>query len=154
MKDFEIGSYSFHSLSGTLKKHLQEACELTVGDDDLYLMEPVYAAIGVELWVRVRQMDDSFEVQNLLRETLERYLNPVTGDDGSGWTIGTLPKRTQLLIRLNTLRSKAVVRRMSVTVSWRDADGAHETDLENAPANPFFVCRSGEHRIHVAITDE
>ncbi|MCD7805960.1 MAG: hypothetical protein LUH19_01310 [Lachnospiraceae bacterium] len=154
LKDFEVGSYSFHSLSGSLKKHLQEACELTVGPDDLYLMEPVYASVSVELWVRVRQMDDSFEAQNLLRETLERYLNPVTGESGRGWPIGTLPKRTQLLIRLNMLRSTAVVRRMSVTVAWRDAVGEHEADLDSAPANPFFVCRSGEHRVHVSLSDE
>ncbi len=154
MKDFDIGSYSFHNLSGPLKKHLQEACELTIAPEDLYLAEPIYAKISVSLWVRVPQMDDSFETQNLLRETLEQYLNPVSGDSGDGWRIGVLPKRAQLLMRLNMLRSKAIVRRMAATVSWQDRRGSHEVDLENAPEHPFFVCRSGEHQIHVMLQDE
>ncbi|MCC8162095.1 MAG: hypothetical protein LIO86_02740 [Lachnospiraceae bacterium] len=154
MKDFDVGSYSFHSLSGQLKKHLQEACELTIAPKDLYLAEPVYARISVSLWVCVPQMDDSFETQNLLLDTLEQYLNPVYGNAGEGWPIGALPRRAQLMMKLNRLRSKAVVRRMAVTVSWQDRQGSHEADLNSAPEHPFFVCRSGEHKIHVMLQDE
>ncbi|MCD7738361.1 MAG: hypothetical protein LUH58_04885 [Lachnospiraceae bacterium] len=154
MKDYAVGSYSFHNLSGQLKKHLQEACELTIEPENLYLAEPVYARVSVRLWLRIPQMDDSFETQNLFLETLEQYLDPVTGDSGEGWQIGVLPRRVQLLMRLNTLRSRAIVRKMAATVSWQDRQGSHETDLDSAPENPFFICRSGEHRIHVMIQDE
>ncbi len=150
LKDFEAGSYSFHSVAGMLKKHLLESCELTIVPEDLSVVEPVFARVCVDIWAEVMHMDDGFEVQNLLRETLTDYLNPLGGRHGQGWEIGVLPRRSQILMRLNVLKSKAVIRKLVVTVRYTDRTGTHEVDLHDMAENPCLVCCSGNHRVNIA----
>ena len=131
-------------------KHLMESCELTIAPEDLSVVEPVFARVCVDIWAEVMHMDDGFEVQNLLRETLADYLNPLGGRHGQGWEIGVLPRRSQILMRLNVLKSKAVIRKLVVTVRYTDQTGAHEVDLNDMEENPYMVCCSGSHRVITA----
>lgn len=154
LKDFEAGSYSFHRISGLLKKHLLESCELTVAPEDLHIVEPIFAEVSVDIWAEVLEMDDSFEIQNLLQETLEQYLNPISSEYGNGWEIGVMPKKPQLMMRLNVLKSKAVIKKMVVTVKVTDRQGTHEMDLDDMEENPFVICKSGRHRVNIMISEE
>lgn len=154
LKDFQAGSYSFHRVSGMLKKHLLSSCELTIAPEDLHIVEPIFAEVSVDIWAEVLEMDDSFEVQNLLQETLERYLNPISSPHGNGWEIGSMPKKPQLMMRLNVLKSKAVIKKMVVTVKYTDQHGTHEMDLDDMKESPFVICRSGRHRVNIMISEE
>lgn len=150
LKDFEEGSYSFYNVAGMLKKHLLDNCELTIAPEDLWVVEPVFARVCVDIWVEVMHMDDGFEVQNLLTDTLTEYLSPLRGQQGQGWEIGVLPRRSQILMKLNVLKSKALIRRLVVTVRYTDQTGAHEVDLNDMEENPYMVCCSGSHRVITA----
>ncbi len=154
LKDFQAGSYSFHRVSGMLKKHLLGSCELTIAPEDLHIVEPIFAEVSVDIWAEVLEMDDSFEVQNLLQETLERYLNPISSQYGNGWEIGVMPKKPQLMMRLNVLKSKAVIKKMVVTVNYTDQQGTHEMDLDDMGESPFVICKSGRHRVNIMISEE
>lgn len=154
LKDFAEGSYSFHSVSGKLKKHLMESCELTIAPGDFHIAEPIFVEVSVDIWAEVLQMDDSFEVQNLLQESLERYLNPISSGYGDGWEIGTMPKKAQLMMRLNVLKSKAVIKKMAAVVKYTDQQGTHEMDLEDMEESPFVICKSGRHRVNIMISEE
>ena len=154
MKDFTDGSYSFHSMEGNLKKHLLKSCELTIAPEDLAIVEPIFARVSVDAWVEVPQMDDSFAIQHLLQETLAQYLNPVKTDYGRGWEIGTLPRRSQLLMRLNVLKNKAIIKKIVITVRYTDQSGSHETDLDDVKISPFMVCCSGTHRVNIMVAGE
>lgn len=153
LKDFSAGSYSFHNVAETLKEHLQESGELTILPEDLLIEEPIFARVSVDIWIEMMQMDDSFEIQNLLRESLEQYLNPVSSKYSTGWEIGVLPKKSQLLMRLSVLKGKAVVKRMAATVQYTDDDGIHEVNLDDMKENPFLVCCSGTHQINVTFSE-
>ena len=154
LKDFAAGSYSFHSVSGRLKKHLMESCELTIAPGDFHIVEPIFVEVSVDIWAEVLQMDDSFEIQNLLQESLERYLNPISSQYGDGWEIGTMPKKTQLMMRLNVLKSKAVIKKMVAVVKYTDQQGTHEMDLEDMEESPFVICQSGRHKVNIMISEE
>ncbi len=153
LRDFAAGSYSFHSLAGALKRQLLTSCELTLPPEDLYIVEPIFVSVSVDLWVEVPHMDDSFEIQNLLCETLERYLNPVSDAYTDGWDIGVLPKRSQILMKLNVLKKRAVIRKMLVTVGYTDQSGTHERDLEDVEESPFMVSISGNHRVNIMVSE-
>ena len=149
MKDFQDGSFAFHRIAGGLKRYLLEGCELTVVPEKLHLVEPVYVEISVAVWVNIVDMNDSFEVQTMMQECLESYLDPLGFSQGSGWKIGTLPKKSQLLMRMNVLKSKAIVKKSVMTARYTDADGTHEQDLEDVEVSPFMLCRSGEYKVHI-----
>ncbi|MCR5654163.1 MAG: hypothetical protein K6G07_00765 [Lachnospiraceae bacterium] len=149
MKDYAEGSYAFHRIVGGLKKELLQRAELTVAEDKFHLMEPIYVDVSVSVWVDVVSIDDSFEIQNLLRECLESYLDPLGYGKGHGWKIGTMPKKPQILMRLNVLKSRVIVKKSVMIAHYTDASGEHEVDLEELKVTPFMVPRSGKHDVHI-----
>jgi len=149
MKDFREGSFAFHRIIGGLKDELLSHSELTLVPDKLSIVEPIYVDISVSVWVEVVSMDDSFEIQGLLRECLEDYLNPVGYGTGKGWKIGTLPKKPQILMRLDVLKSRAIVKKSVIVAKYCDFEGEHEVDLTQLKPNAFMVPRSGEHNVHI-----
>ncbi|MBO6215231.1 MAG: hypothetical protein J6N76_06815 [Lachnospiraceae bacterium] len=149
MKEFSEGSFAFHRVVNELKSHLLEQCELTVVADKLHIIEPIFVDISVDAWVTVVQLDESFEIQNMLTECLDEYLNPLGYENGVGWKIGTIPKKPQILMRLGILKSRAIVRKSAMIASYTDHEGYHEVDLEDLKVTPFMVCRSGKHEVHI-----
>ena len=154
LKDYRAGSYTFHNLADALKKHLMESCELTISPDHIHIVEPIFVDVCVDVWAQSMQMEDSFEIQSELQECLTRYLDPVESENGSGWKIGVMPKKNQLLMKLNVLKSKAIVRKLLLIARYTDGRGTHETELSDVQENPFMVCRSGIHRVHLTVDEQ
>ena len=71
MKEFAEGSFAYHRIVGGLKNHLLTQCELTVVPEKLHLIEPIFVDISVDAWVTVVELDDSFEIQNMLNDCLD-----------------------------------------------------------------------------------
>ena len=63
--------------------------------------------------------------------------------------MGTLPKESQILMRLGFLKSKAIIQRITMIGKYRDATGDHEMDVRNIDISPFMVTRSGEHKVFI-----
>lgn len=153
LKDYRAGSYSFHNLAGGLKEHLLHNCELMIAPDELCLTEPVFVSVSVDVWVEIRDMDDGFEIQNRLRSCLEKYLDAVGDGTEQGWQIGTLPKKSQIRMKLNSVKMRAAVKRIAVTAAYTDRTGTHETDIDDMEATPYMAMKSGEHRIHFMLPE-
>lgn len=148
MKDFRNGSSSFYRMQGELKRSLLDNCEMTILPSELSVEEPVFVELNVDVWVQIINIEDSFEVQNLLRETLEDYLNPITDATHKGWEIGVVPRKTQILMKLNSLKSEAIIRHIVITAQYKDSNGTRVVDLEDLKVSPFMVVCSGTHKIH------
>ena len=95
-------------------------------------------------------IDNSFEIQNLLSDCLDEYLNPLRRDaDKRGWRIGVIPKKPQIMMRMGILKSRAIVRKSSMVASYTDHEGFHECVLEELRVSPFMVVKSGKHQVHI-----
>lgn len=147
MKDYADGAFSFHRIAALLQKEMLENCELTVSANNLHIVEPIFVDISVNVWAMVMDMDDAFEVQNEVKSVLSDYLDPVRSGGSDGWDIGTLPKETQILMKLGVMRSKAVIQRITMIGHYVDADGEHELDTKDIDITPFMVPRNGEHKV-------
>ena len=153
MRDFREGSYSFHKEQDNLMHHLQQMNELSVTDEDLHIVEPVFVKISAEVWLRVPSMDDSFEIQSLYEKSLCEYLDPLSSQFRKGWDIGELVRYSQIVMRLNTIKSRAVMGMMSVTAEYRDASGPHVTDLKSLRPTPYMICCNGKHQIYISVQE-
>lgn len=150
MKDYAKGKSSFYRLQDELKQHLLEHCELSIAAKELQMEEPVFVELNVDVWAGVMRMEDSFEIQTMAREALEQYLNPISGENSRGWRIGELPRKAQIMMKLNSLKSRAIIQQIVVTAKYHDDSGEHEMDLENMEVSPFMVVCSGRHQIHIS----
>ena len=154
MRDFMEGSFSFHRIAAPLKNHLIESASMTISPEHVFIVEPVFVTVTVRVWAEVRSMDDSFETQSLIIRTLNEYLDPVSNEENEGWDIGVIPKKSQIMMRLGSLRSHAVIKNMSIIAAYVDKDGEHEMDIADLNVNPFMVVRSGEHKVTILIQGE
>lgn len=154
LKDYRAASYSFHNLADALKKYLMESCELTISPDNIHIVEPIFVDVCVDVWAQSMLMEDSFEIQNELQECLARYLDPVESENGAGWKIGVMPKKNQLLMKLNVLKRKAIVQKLLMIARYTDERGIHESELSEVQENPFMVCRSGVHHVHLTVDEQ
>ena len=154
MRDYDEGSFSFHRIAPPLKKHLTENSAMTVSPEHMYIVEPIFVTVSVNVWADVSDMDLSFETQSLITETLNEYLDPVSREGDPGWEIGVVPKKAQIQMKLGTLKSHAVIRNISVIARYVDRSGEHETDISDLEVNPFMVVRSGEHKVNITLATE
>lgn len=150
MKDYQKGKNSFYRLQEELKQHLLQHCELTISPKELQMEEPIFVELSVGVWASVMRMEESFEIQNLAKEALENYLNPITTENSRGWAIGSMPRKAQIMMKLNSLKSRALIRQIVVTARYEDDDGVHEVDLEDLKVSPFMVVCNGVHQIHIS----
>lgn len=149
MKDYKEGSFSFHRISGGLKEHLIKTSSITISPERIHIVEPVFVDVSVNVWAEVEDPDDSFEVRQIILDTFEEFFDPVSHKTDSGWNIGTMPKPTQVMMKLSTVSHRAVIRRMSMTAHYVDKDGEHETALSDLKVSPFMTVRSGVHQVNI-----
>ncbi len=150
MKDFMDSSASFYRIQGNLKQHILKKCELSILPEQLVIEEPLFVELCVDIWAEAIHIEDNFEIQNRVQESLKEYFNPISQAHTKGWKIGTLPRKSQIVMRLNAVKSKAIVKHVMVTARYADKDGVHETDLENIKVSPFMVVKNGTHKIHLS----
>ena len=149
MKDFMDSSASFYRIQTSLKKHLLERCELSILPERLMIEEPVFVELNVSVWADILHIEDNFEIQTSVQKTLNEYLNPISGIGKKGWDIGVLPRKSQIVMKLNVIKSKAIVKHIMVTARYSDRNGTHEVDLEDLKVSPFMVVKNGTHKIYL-----
>lgn len=154
MKDYQKGKNSFYRLQDELKQHLLKHCELSIAPKELQIEAPVFVELSVDVWAKVMRMEDSFEIQTLAKDALNHYLNPITTETDRGWNIGQLPRKAQIMMKLNSLKSRAIIRQIVVTAKYEDEEGFHEVDLDDLKVSPFMVVKNGKHQIHVSPLQE
>lgn len=154
MKDYQKGKSSFYRLQDELKQHLLTHCELSIAPKELQMEAPIFVELSVDVWASVMRMEDSFEIQSLAKEALDLYLNPIATENGRGWQIGQLPRKAQIMMKLNSLKSRALIRQIVVTAKYEDDLGVHEVDLDDLKVSPFMVVMNGQHKIHVSPMQE
>ncbi len=150
MKDYQNGKNSFYRLQDELKQHLLKHCELSIAPKELQIEEPVFVELSVDVWANVIRMEDSFELQNSVKEALNTYLNPISTESSKGWSIGQMPREAQIVMRLNSLKNRALIRQIVVTAVYEDAEGRHEINLEDLKVSPFMVVKNGTHQVHIS----
>jgi hypothetical protein len=80
---------------------------------------------------------------------MKDYFNPVVHKGGSNWTIGVIPKKAQIMMKLGTLKNRAVIKKTVITVHYVDKDGEHTQDIDDVRVSPFMVVRSGDHKVYI-----
>lgn len=148
-RDFATGDGSFDRLKKGLREYLLERCELSVQEEMLEIVEPVFAEVAVEVWLEAGKTQEGLMISESVQEGLEQFLNPVSGGSGEGWKIGTMPCETQILMKINSVKQDAVLKKIAVTVSCRTESGSRSYSLKQFQANGLHVCKSGRHTVHI-----
>lgn len=150
MKDFEEGSYSFRHICRELKSYLLQHCELTICRQDLYILEPFFLKVSVDVWITIEDMKEAFDIRNLFLEKIRGFFHPIRTEYGNGHEIGILPGEQQIITMLHSIKFNGKMEHYIVTAGYTDSKGTHEIDINRMKNNPFAVCMNGKHTVHMA----
>lgn len=145
MEDFMDGPESFLKMRDRLKEHMLEHCELSVDEKHFDIVQPIFVRVSAQLWVRLVDTDDGFDVQQHLIGVLRGYLNPIRNDL---WDIGRMATESQIGMQLNIEKGSALIERVMLSASYEDENGFHEVDLDALKGNPYVLVMNGTHQIH------
>ena len=154
MKEFYKSNEVFISLRDTIKTELLKRCDISIKEENLELIEPVFIKLNTEIWATTTNIDQAFEIQNTIKTQLSKFLHPVSGNfDKQGWGIGTPPQKNQIYSFLKTLNLNCVINKIVLT-GQNDSAEFYEIDYENTAVPIFSAVISGEHNVHVDILKE
>lgn len=107
------------------------------------ICEPNFYTLHVTVWVRSGETPFP-ETETILLDTLDRFLDPVTGRfNGGGWRIGELPSAAQLRIVLRKSVPDAALAELFITAVRPDG---REEDVSQV-SDPFAIPLGGVHTI-------
>ena len=145
MSDFKDGENSFLKMKNRIRDHLLTKCELSVDERYLDVVQPLFVKVSAELWVRLIESDDSFDMQQHFINVLEEYLDPVSNEF---WDIGKMVSAKQIGMQLNIEKGSALIEKVMFSAMYEDENGTHEADLAALQGNPYVLVMNGEHKIH------
>jgi hypothetical protein len=149
MKEFYKSNEVFISLRDDIKEELLKRCDVSVKEDDIRLIEPIFIKLCADVWVKAERIEQAFEIQNLMKIKLSEFLHPITGNfDGRGWPIGRPPKKSQLYSFLKTLDLNCTVNKIILT-GFVEGTDKYGVDFERMEKPIFAEAVSGDHSVFV-----
>ena len=145
MSDFKDGDHSFLKMKSRIREHLLTKCELSVDERYLSVVQPLFVRVSAEIWVRLIETDDSFDLQQHFISVLEQYLDPVSNEF---WEIGKMVSAKQIGMKLNIEKGSTLIEKVMFSAKYEDENGMHEADLSALQGNPYVLVMNGEHKIH------
>jgi uncharacterized phage protein gp47/JayE len=139
-----------HGVRETLAAHAPASL---VEDDsaEIVVRGPGYSELSVEATVHATNVKSVSLLKSTIRERLDEYLHPLTGNEGIGWPFGELPTSEALEDVIAGVESVSAVDSFELNF---DAGGEHRSfgDYDSYPDLPedTLVC-SGDHQITVTM---
>lgn len=153
MKDYKEGAPSFRGVRDRLFTRIRNQCSAACQIDDLEIREPVFIRMNVEVWVRVQDEKRSMEIQQKICHALERFIEPLTGGTGEGFTIGALPRENQFAMMLHSVKYGGYMTHFTVTAVYEDENGRYCMGIGELRDNPIAVGAPGILKVHVRTED-
>jgi hypothetical protein len=102
---------------------------------DLVVVGPEYVRVDVTTEIALVSLDSATSVAVSVRQTLDRFLHPLTGGlDGNGWDFGREPYKSDLYALLEAIPGVDYIRSLSISP---------------IPDNTQFLVYSGNHTINL-----
>ncbi|MUG93211.1 putative baseplate assembly protein [Scytonema sp. UIC 10036] len=104
---------------------------------DLVVVGPEYVRVDVTTEVALVSLDSASSVEVAVRQTLDRFLHPLTGGlNGKGWDFGREPYKSDLYALLEAVPG---------------VDRIHSLSISPTPESSQFLVYSGNHTINLTI---
>lgn len=123
----------------------QSAANLVVAPKHIHVRGPLYTEVIVETTIVPIGIEVAAEVESAARETLNRYIHPLTGGaEQTGWEFGKAICLSDIISRIEHLPNVDYV--ASLVLYAGGVQQAGDVALD-----PFTLPVSGEHRINLAL---
>lgn len=149
-KEYDKGTHIFYELKDEMRKKLEESGSFLVMGREVHLTQPHFLRLNVRLWLEKDNMENAYDLQNMVYTVIEEFINPLEGGlDGTGWKIGSFPRISQIRAYLRKRLKNVTIARLTVTTMVEDKEVEIKEDISAISRSPFILPVSGEHVIHI-----
>ncbi len=146
MRDASCHEAAFARRKEEIRRLLERESALPALGLRIAVREPVFFAVGATVWLRPMEDVPVETVQRMVREVLDRFLDPAEGHfQGAGWQIGRLPRSMEARNYLQAGLPDAVIVKLLLTATAPDG---RETDCTQVDS-PYALPLSGPHTVHL-----
>lgn len=112
---------------------------------DLDVVGPEYVRVTVHCQARIKQLESPVEVGQRIRNTLQQFLDPITGGvDGYGWPFGRTVYPGELYALLDQVAGVDYVETVSL-----EAEGSYSPEGGMIKISPVALVCSGAHQVEI-----
>lgn len=139
---------AFQLRRAEIRRLLERRSALPALGIDIQVREPNFYPVHVMAWVRLGPEMGMEETRRLMRQALDRFLDPVSGHFGGiGWQMGRLPAADQLRACLRAAVPGAVLVQLIPTVTAPDGSERELVSVQD----PFALPGGGLYTIREAV---
>lgn len=120
----------------------------SVATSALSVVGPLYLRVDIQLTVRLASRRDDDRVKRALQTAFARYLHPLTGREGQGWSFGRVPQASDIHRVIRAVDGIDHVEKLDIRLvaEARPLDSPGDP-LETIRASGRFLVFSGNHAI-------
>ncbi len=148
LKEYQNNAQAFDGLRKHIYNRLLARCEATLNESSLSLYPPTFVTLTVDAYGVTHQKEERFALRAAYKQKLTEYIDPVLGNQGTGWNIGVFPTRANIAQMLYALHTELSIQHFTATIQYTDQTGIHECELDKMPISPFMLAVSGPHQLH------
>jgi len=146
MRDVTCHEAAFARRKDQIRRLLERESALPALGLRIAVREPVFFSVGATVWLRPAEDVPVETVRRMVREALDRFLDPAEGHfQGAGWPIGRLPRSMEARNSLQASLPDAVIVKLLLTATAPDG---REMDCSQADS-PYSLPLSGAHTVHL-----
>lgn len=151
-KDYEKSHYYFHSLKDIVMEYLKDKVfENLLTQNRLQIVSPDFIEIQVGAEIKVQDFNEIFQCKRQVLQKLKEFLNPISGNfNGTGFSVGILPNRSQIETVIKSIPSVKEVSNLVVSGNLYRGGEVIELNMEEMRQYPFALPVDGNHRIFVS----
>lgn len=146
MRDVSCHAAAFALRKEAIRRLLEHSSALPALGLSIAAREPVFYPVHAMVWLRLGEDIPAQTVRRMVREALDRFLDPAGGYfHSSGWQIGRLPAEMETRNYLQACLPEAAVIKLLLTVTAPDGG---ELDCAQT-ADPYALPLPGSYTVHL-----
>ncbi|MFI3312455.1 MAG: baseplate J/gp47 family protein [Eubacteriales bacterium] len=151
LRDYMAAGDLFPNVRNTVSQYIASRTSGNLTSmEAVHVVAPRLLELSVKVEIQVAAFNHVFGVRQAVRQRLDAFLNPLTGNfDSKGWPIGQIPKETQIRNCLSGIPNMVYLEHISITAFTEGAKGRRELTLDDLKQTHYALPTSGEHQILV-----
>lgn len=146
MREASCHEAAFARRKEEIRRLLERESALPALGLHISVREPVFFSVGATVWLRPGEDVPVETVRRMVREALDRFLDPAEGHfQEAGWPIGRLPRSMETRNYLQASVPDTVIVKLLLTATAPDG---REMDCARVD-NPYALPLSGTHTVHL-----
>lgn len=151
--DYMQGYEKFQGIKNRIWDFIDEKAPATISKSSkIRIFEVEYVEVSIGIDIVIKDFNSYQGVYKGVRDRLEEFLNPVTGNfSGLGWDIGEFPRKEFIYNYIKVVKGIKWIKKINIFTKTVTSGSKKDVDFEQVRMNKFVVPVFGEPEINISV---